>query len=195
MKIHDIITESNDQQVNEIGATPQGLIKRATSSVKAALGSQTGQAQKNIGARANELYRSFREYALNSGYDMKAMDPKVLSSWLKNQQLPKIDLSTFGAGPIDLTDPQTSKNVWNSAATGSYRVSWAKGKPGTQPLGFKYGTAPAKPAPKTGTKTPPAPAPAPAPAGLSAKDLVAAITSMSAADRKAILDALTKAAP
>lgn len=139
MKINDIISESIDSQ-NE--AAPMGILAKAGHKVASALGSKTSAAKLDVGTRANEIFNSFKDYALRTGVDLSAVDAKILKNWIKSQGLPVPSLDP-AVTVYDLNNKQNIQKVF----TGASQQSFAKAAPaaGSQ-LGGKYGIAQTTPA-------------------------------------------------
>jgi hypothetical protein len=140
MRITDVMTE---QQISELGGAPAGLMSQGWNKTMGALGSKTAQAATDVGTRSNEIYNSFRDWALRSGVDMKATPVPTIKKWLTSQNLPgKIPPELATAGILDLTDQRISTQLWKAVAQGAYGSAMSGGRPqGTPSLGNRYGTS------------------------------------------------------
>lgn len=129
MLIKEVLTES---QVSE--KAPVGFIKQGINKLKGALGSAKGKAATDVSARANEIYKNFRDWGLRSGVDMKSAPVTDIQSWFKTQNLifPK---QYAGSKFLNLTDKATSSQFWTAAATSAFKGA---GSSGTD-LGGQYG--------------------------------------------------------
>jgi hypothetical protein len=191
MKIDEITAEN--QKLDE--ANPYGLMQRAGSAIMGKLGSTSAQASGDVGKRSNELYNGFKNWALRSGVDMKAVPKLTLTKWLASQRLPTKLPPTLAPLPLlNLEDPNVSKTLWTALAQGAYG---AARQPASSPtLGANYGIPPAAPRRPTPPvpPTPPAPPVPPAPADLLT-DIQAKISQLKRADRTAYNNLLSSLMP
>lgn len=131
MLIREVITESK-----VVEKAPVGIFKQGFNKLKGALGSAKGKAATDVGARANEIYKNFRDWGLRSGVDMKAAPAADIKSWFKTQNL--IFPKQFASAKfINLTDKKVSSQFWNAAATSAFKGAGNQGSD----LGGQYGLA------------------------------------------------------
>lgn len=134
MKLYEILAES--QEVNE---APMGMLSRAGHTIASKLGSKTSAAKLDVGTRANEIFDTFRDYALRAGVDLKAVTAKDLGAWFKSQGLPTPNL---GAPTLtyDLTKNKTVQDIFTKVS----QTAFAKAQPSSAGLGQRYNVKPAK---------------------------------------------------
>lgn len=133
MKISDLISE-NTETISELGTTPMGLGQRMATGALAKLGSTTAQANLDVGKRANELEKTFRQWALRAGISLDMAPKTELEKFFQQQGLPAMPLRQ---NMYDLTDPTTSKEVWKAVAQNAYKSGGSAAT--SAPLGQKYG--------------------------------------------------------
>jgi hypothetical protein len=130
MKAKEIIQE---QDANE--AAPMGFMTRLGKTIQSKIPGNfgvAGQAELDVGKRANQLDRAFRQWAIRSGIDLNAVPAADLADFLKQQQMPPV---TFSQTMYNLNDEDTLRTFWTKLAQGSYRAAGT----GTAPLGQTYG--------------------------------------------------------
>ena len=154
MRIHEILNESHDlEEVSPTSLTSKAGWKQLGNKFMGALGSQTGKAKSDVGARATQLYKAFNDYALRTGIPMNRVPFDSLTKWAKTQGLKSPNLDAFKAGDVtrqgvlNLSNPKVSQNIWNAMAQDAYRAAYNPDK-----LGAEYGVlqkAQKKPVKKT----------------------------------------------
>lgn len=119
-------------------AQPMGFMSKMGHKMASKLGSKSSAAALDVGNRANDIFNSFRDVAMRSGVDLKAVTAKDLTAWFKKQGLPAPNL---GAPTLtyDLTNKQTIQDVFKGAAQKAFGASPA----GAGQLGAKFGLTPA----------------------------------------------------
>lgn len=142
MKISELLVE---EKVEELGATPMGLgsriLQKAASFVPGQFGAKAG-AKLDVGKRANELSKTFIQWALRSGIggpsgQLNAVPVTAIKQFLKQQSLPP---PNFSQSVYDLTKQDQNNRVWTAVAQASYRSAGSTA--GGSPLGQQYGVQP-----------------------------------------------------
>lgn len=118
-------------------AQPMGFMSKMGHTVASKLGSKTSAAKLDVGNRANEIFSAFRDMALRSGIDLKAVTTKDLAAWFKKQGLPTPNL-----GAPDLTYDLTNKEVMQGIFKGTAQKAFGAATPTQAPLGAKFGISP-----------------------------------------------------
>lgn len=178
MLIREVVTESKIEE-----KAPTGLIKQGWNKLKGALGSAKGKAGADVGTRANEIYKNFRDWGLRSGVDMKAAPVTDLQQWFKTQNL--IFPQQFAKAKfVNLTDKTVSSKFWTAAAQSAYKQGASQGD-----LGSTYGLGGGQAGAQAGAQAGQAQNAQPA-AGVNvqsvARDLSSIIPSLSDAEKNAL---------
>jgi hypothetical protein len=183
MKLNELITESD---VTELNAAPMGLMKKGLHSLGSKLGVSSSAAKLDVGNRANELFKNFKNWAIRSGVSLDAVPADKLNFWLTNvQKFPKNFIDQGAPGTVfDLTKSgpvygNTGSDIFVSIANKSFE----KGASSGQPLSSKYGLAGTKQTAQPGQ---------PAKPGSIPNDVVKKLNSLSAADRDSIYDLIRR---
>jgi hypothetical protein len=166
MKITEIILEDQATDLDELGPA-SGIGSLATSAL-GALGSKTAQAKSDVNSRTNELFNSFKTWAIRSGVDLKMTSVSDINQWLKTQGLPSTNKIGANTVVYNFSDNRQALQVFKVLAQTAFRQAG----PGGSPLGAQYGIqAPAK---KRGGNT------------AAVSSVVSQIGKMNAADKAAL---------
>jgi hypothetical protein len=151
MKINELLSESDVTEAPwfggvraNVGSAAQGLGTWAMSK----LGSGTAKAKLDVNQRSNEIYKSFKDWALRAnvgGQNLTAVTLQNLNSWLKNPNvgLPVLAQKEWGApGALNLSlkDQNGITNSQRIFKTIAQKAFGAGGMPGTN-LGSQYGVS------------------------------------------------------
>lgn len=127
MKMSEIIIEdTTDSTIAELA--PYGGLGRLATGIGAKLGMQSAQAASDVGTRANQIFKTYHDWALRSGVDLKNVPVTDLNKWLVSQKLPQLNATTFPPTiNLNLTDNNKVQQVFKSAAQQAYAKGGATG--------------------------------------------------------------------